>query len=138
MILLDTNVISELMKPEPSSHVVSWVSAKNPDLLFTSAITQAEILYGIALLSNGKRKSALIKSALAMFEEDFKGRVLSFDSEASIAYAQITSSRRKSGKPISQYDAQISAIAKSRGLQVATRNTQDFEECGVDLINPWE
>tara|TARA_R110002124_G_scaffold286675_2_gene468239 strand:- start:22519 stop:22935 length:417 start_codon:yes stop_codon:yes gene_type:complete len=138
VILLDTNVISELMKPKPTVRVVDWVSEQNPGSLFISTITQAEILYGIALLSSWKRKSSLTKSALIMFKEDFEGRILSFDIEASIAYADIASSRRKSGKPISQYDAQISAIAKSRGLKIATRNTRDFENCGIVLINPWD
>ena len=126
------------MKPEPSSKVVDWISDRNRDSMFTSTITQAEILYGIALLPKGKRKSTLTKNVMAMFREDFKGRVLPFDVEASIMYAEIASSRRKAGKPISQYDAQISAIAKSRGLQIATRNVKDFENCGVLLINPWD
>ena len=112
MILLDTNVISELMKPKPTVRVVDWVSEQNPGSLFISTITQAEILYGIALLSSWKRKSSLTKSALIMFKEDFEGRILSFDIEAS--------------------------IAKSRGLKIATRNTRDFENCGIVLINPWD
>lgn len=137
MILLDTNVLSELMKPKPSKKVVSWISGQTTTSLFISTITQAEILYGLALLDVGKRKNNLQEAAMTMFSEDFNGRILPFDINAGIAYAEIASSRQLSGRPISQFDAQIAAVAKSRGGDVATRNVSDFENCGITVINPW-
>ena len=137
MILLDTNVISELMRPTPDQNVVNWVSSFPKMSLFTSAITEAEILYGVAILSKGKRKSELLDAVLQIFNTDLKGHVLPFDSNAASAYASIASIRKRIGKPISQFDAQIAAIAQSRGSAVATRNINDFHDCGIDVINPW-
>lgn len=138
MILLDTNVLSELIKPHPSNRVVSWISNQPATSLFISTITQAEILYGIAILAEGKRKQILQETAMDMFSEDFSGRILPFDVNAGIAYAEIALSRHLTGRPISQFDAQIAAIARSRGGDIATRNIKDFQECGIKLINPWE
>ena len=138
MILLDTNVLSELLKPRPEQNVVSWVSAQPPASLFTSTIAQAEILYGVALLAEGRRRSGLSSAAQAMFSQEFAGRVLFFESDAAVAYALIAAERRKSGRPISQFDAQIAAIARSRGATLATRNTRDFRDCGVEAVDPWD
>lgn len=138
MILLDTNVLSELMKPEPDPKVASWVSVKPKASLFISTVTQAEILYGLSLLSDGKRKDNLEMAARTMFAEDFRGRILPFDTHAAASYAEIASTRQLSGQPISQFDVQIAAIARSRGGSVATRNVEDFVKCGIDVMNPWE
>jgi predicted nucleic acid-binding protein len=106
--------------------------------LFTTAITQAEILYGVERLSKRKRRAALQSTVDAMFAQDFSGRVLPFDSDAARLFPRIVAARRASGHPIAQVDAQIAAIARSRGAELATRNTSDFEDCGVTLLNPWD
>ena len=137
MIIVDTNVLSELMKREPMPVVEQWLAAQPPASLFTTAITKAEVLFGIALLPAGARRDALEEAVAAMFEEDFGSRVLPFDGAAAHDYAVIASHRRQAGKPLSQFDAQIAAIARSRGAAVATRNVSDFEHCGVDVHNPW-
>lgn len=137
MIVLDTNVISELMRAEPAAAVLAWVRSKPSSSLFTTTLSQAEIFYGLAILPEGKRGDALLEAGRAMFEIDFAERVLAFDRAAAIAYAQIAAARRAGGRPISQIDAQIAAIACSRGARLATRNVKDFELCGIDVIDPW-
>ena len=137
MIVLDTNVLSELMKAEPAENVVAWVGEQPASSLFVTAINQAEILYGIALLPDGRRRSAFAAAATAMFEEDFGARILAFGSDAAEAYADIAAVRRRQGRPISQFDAQIAAIARSTGAALATRNVADFEGCDVTLVDPW-
>jgi hypothetical protein len=138
MIVLDTNVISELMKATPAERVMNWVAAQPVALLYTTSITQAEILHGIMLLPSGKRRLAIAAAADAMFTEDFGGRILAFGSEATHPYARIATARRRAGHPISHFDAQIAAIAHSAGAAVATRNVVDFEGCGVKVVNPWD
>lgn len=138
MNLLDTNVLSELMRAEPDDHVTSWISSRPVSSLFISTITQAEILYGIALLPDGTRKKGLYQVAIDMFNEDFHERILPFDGLAAIEYAEIASVRRRSGQPISQFDAQIAAIARSRGAGIVTHNDSDFVNCGIEVINPWK
>ena len=137
MIILDTNVLSEVMKPAPSVRVLNWLGREPPSGLFTTAITQAEILYGIELLPRGRRRAALESAVEAMFEEDFAGRVLPFDSDAARFFAKIAAARRVSGRPLTQFDAQIAAIARVHHAVVATRNGADFEKCGVPVLNPW-
>ncbi len=137
MILLDTNVLSELMKAAPDPTVLAFVDGVPGMALFTTAITQAEILYGIALLPEGRRRDALLVAARTALESHFRGRVLPFDGDAAEAFAAIAASRRERGRPISQADAQIAAIAKSRGAALATRNAADFDGCGVTVVNPW-
>lgn len=137
MILLDTNVVSELMKSAPEPAVLAWIDAIPAATVFVSAITRAEILYGIALVPDGKRRDRLEQAAHTAFETYFRGRVLPFDSEAADAFAQLAAGRRQAGRPISQPDAQIAAIARSRGAELATRNVPDFEGCGVEIVNPW-
>jgi predicted nucleic acid-binding protein len=137
MIVLDTNVVSELMKEAPDETVRAWVAGQPATSLYTTSITQAEILHGIALLPAGKRRNALEAAAEAMFKDDFGGRVLPFGSDAAQSYARISAQRRRGGRPISQFDAQIAAIARSAGAALATRNTTDYEGCGVRLVNPW-
>jgi predicted nucleic acid-binding protein len=138
VILLDTNVLSELMKPRPDKKVVSWLDEQSEWDLWTSAITVAEIFLGIALLDDGKKKSLLFALAQQMFDEDFKGRCLPFDDQAAAEYAMIVSERAKNGRPISVEDAQIAAISKTANLILATRNVKDFDNIdGLELINPW-
>ncbi|ACB51493.1 StbB-like plasmid stabilization protein [Crocosphaera subtropica ATCC 51142] len=138
MIILDTNVLSELMKRNGSEKVRTWASQYPIITLWTTTITQAEILYGIALLPEGKRHDDLQKAAELMFLEEFAGRVLSFDEKAAIAFAEIAFQRRRNGKPISQADAQIAAICRANKATIATRNVADFEDCGIEIINPWK
>ena len=138
MIVLDTNVLSELMKPAPAARVVKWMAAQPAPILYTTSITQAEILHGLMLLPRGRRRNALEAAATSMFEEDFGGRILGFGADAAPRYAQIASDRRRAGRPISHFDAQIAAIARLAGAALATRNLGDFEGCGLTVVNPWE
>ena len=137
MILLDTNIVSELMRAQPDAGVIKWLGSQPTASLFTTAITQAEILYGVELVPQGKRREAMLEAARAIFDEDFARRVLPFDGDASRAYAQIAAHRRLAGQPISQFDAQIAAIARSRGAVLATRNTRDFGDCNLTIVDPW-
>lgn len=137
MIVLDTNVISEMMRGTPAPEVAAWFGRAAPSALFTTALTQAEVLYGIALVSPGRRRDDLTAAADAMFTQDMAGRVLAFDADAARHFAEIAATRRQAGRPISQIDAQIAAIARSRGASLATRNVDDFTDCGIVLINPW-
>jgi toxin FitB len=137
-LLLDTNVLSELIRPRPDPSVRSWIALQRPDSLFVSAVTQAEMLLGAALLPAGKRRAALEVALRSMFDEEFAHRVLPFDGAASPLYAQIVTARQRAGRPMSQFDAQIAAIASSRSLRLATRNVRDFEGCGVRLADPWK
>ncbi len=138
MILLDTNVLSELMKPAPDKQVVSWLDKQSEWNLWTSSITLAEIFLGISLLNDGKKKTMLFELAQQMFDEDFKGRCLPFDDQAAVEYAVIVAKRTKIGRPVSVEDAQIASISKTANLVLATRNIKDFDEIdGLRLINPW-
>lgn len=137
MIVLDTNVVSELMRPSPSERVVRWVRQQAPGNLYITSIAQAEILHGILLLPQGRRRSALADSADSMFEVEFGSRVLAFETSAAKLYAQIASDRQRAGRPISQFDAQIAAIARAARATLATRNSSDFEDCGINVVNPW-
>jgi len=137
MIILDTNVISELMRPKPSARVVAWVRRQPATELFTTSISEAEIFYGIELLASGKRRDALMQAAEAMFVEDFAGRIFGFESEAARSFSKIAVQRRALGRPVNHADAQIAAIAQVRSAKLATRNTADFVGCGVELVDPW-
>ena len=137
MILLDTNVISELMRREPNPAVLAWVDAQPAQMLHVSAVTRAEIELGIALLPEGRRKKGLHEAAVAMFAE-FSGRCLPFDEQAASRYAELAARRTRSGRPISVEDAQIAAVALAGGLILATRNTDDFVGItGLSLIDPF-
>lgn len=138
MIVLDTNVLSEVLRPEPELRVLAWLDEQPANSVFTTAITQGEILYGVRLLADGQRRRKLWDAANAIFDDDLAGRVLSFDSDSAGHYAQIGASRRAAGRPISQFDATIAAITRSHGATLATRNSKDFEACEIDLVNPWE
>ena len=135
--LLDTNVLSELLRANPDTAVLAWFAAQPANSLFVSAATQAEMLLGARLLAVGKRRQHLEQSLEAMFDEDFAGRLLPFDARAASEYASLSAARRKAGRPISQFDAQIAAIASSHRLALATRNVSDFEGCELTVTNPW-
>lgn len=141
MIVLDTNVISELMRIRPEPAVMAWIADQPLAGIFTTALTQAEIFYGLALLPKGRRRDDLLAAARAMFDADLAGRVLPFDAAAADAYPEITAARKQAGEPISQIDAQIdaqiAAIVRSRGARLATRNVRDFTGCGIAVIDPW-
>lgn len=137
MILLDTNVLSETMRPDPERAVLSWLDDQDATSLYVTAVTEAEIRYGLAILPPGRRReelSAAAEQALGLY---LLGRILPFDSAATRAYAEIAAARRATGRPISQADGQIAAIARAKGAALATRNTGDFEGCGLALIDPW-
>jgi predicted nucleic acid-binding protein len=137
MIILDTNILSEFMKREPSPRVVAWIGQQPGSEVFTTTITEAEIYYGIELLAKGKRRAKLLEAAEAMFEVDLAGRIFSFESDAARAFSGIAAKRRALGKPISHADAQIAAISQVRRATLATRNVADFEDCGITVVNPW-
>ena len=137
MILLDTNVLSELMRPEPAEAVLAWMRIQSAAQLYVSSISYAEILYGIDLLPEGKRRRALAEQAEGMFTDDFAGRMLSFNPAAAPAYAAIAGGRRRTGDPIQPLDAMIAAIARAHGAAIATRD-RDLDGCGVPVINPWK
>ncbi len=136
MIVVDTNVVSELMKVEPSGAVLAWVSAQQPRELRITAITVAEILFGIERLPTGRRKSAIRDAAADVFRR-FADDILSFDVAAATRYPEIVDFRDRQGLPISGYDAQIAAICRTHDAHLATRNEKDFAGTGVDVINPW-
>jgi hypothetical protein len=137
MIIVDTNVVSELLRPKPDPCVEQWLSAQDGLTIYLTAISEAELRYGLAIMGNGKRRAALVDAVDRILREDLAGRILPFDSDAALSYATIAAARRAAGRPITQADCQIAAIARARGVAVATRNTPDFEGCGIDLINPW-
>ena len=137
MIVLDTNIVSELIRPRPNPSVVDWVARQPGTSLFISAVTEAELRYGVEILPAGHRRERLAAEIESTLREDFAGRILSFDSAAARAYAVIAAARRAAGRPISQADCQIAAIARSRGVPVATRDVADFAGCGIKVVNPW-
>jgi toxin FitB len=136
MIIVDTNVLSEEMKPVPAATVLAWFRRQPVGDIFTTAVCQVEILVGLAMLPDGKRKfdlKATARSVLGLFV----GRILPFDTAAAIAYAEIVATRQRTGRPINDFDAQIAAIAQSRDMALATRNGSDFEGIGLQIIDPW-
>ena len=135
--VLDTNVVSELMLESPRTEVLGWMDDQLSRELFVTAVTEAEVRTGIAILPEGARRRGLADVADKTLGNLFDGRVLPFDSTAARFYAEIAAIRRAAGRPISQADCQIAAIARSRGMAVATRNVQDFSDTGIDVIDPW-
>lgn len=138
MTILDTNVVSEIMRPVPAPVVLRWISDQISEELHLTAITVAEVLYGIELLPRGKRQDILRAGAEQLFRVVFADRILTFDARAAREFSLVASSRRKQGRPMSEFDAQIAAIARAKNAVIATRDTGDFEGCGVRLVNPWE
>lgn len=138
MILLDTNIISEMMKPSPSEKVVYWIDQLDSARLFISTITIAEISYGVNALPNGDRRDLLEDAFSKAIMDAFKHRILSFDESAAHQYGKIMALRKERGRPLSVLDGQIAAIASVNAFVIATRNVSDFIHCGVELINPFE
>ncbi len=137
MIVLDTNVISELFRPAPDPKVVMWVSRLPGEELFTTAVTRGELLFGLYCMPDGRRKTDLQQKLTLLFEQELAGHVLAYDGEAADAHARIAAARRAQGCPTGMFDAMIAGIARSRGAKLATRNTRDFEGCGIELVDPW-
>nr|WP_024307102.1 type II toxin-antitoxin system VapC family toxin [Pseudomonas sp. P818] len=137
MILLDTNVLSELMRAKPAPQVLEWVDAQPVGDLVITSITVAEILYGIARMPDGKRKQGLLDVASVMFDEDFAGNILPFDADAAVHYAEIAAETEAKGRGVDMADAQIAAIGRLHDAVIATRNIRHFETLGVALVDPW-
>jgi toxin FitB len=137
VIVLDTNVVSELIRPEPDPNVLGWVDHYPADLVFLTAITAGELLYGIARLPEGHRKAALLAKARVLLGSHFAGRVLAFTADAAVEYALLVAARECQGRPISVPDAQIAAICRLHDMDLASRDTTDFADIGVRVHNPW-
>ena len=137
MVVLDTNVVSEIMRDEPHPVVFAWLDERPTRELFVTAVTEAEVRTGIAFLPGGRRRSRIAEAADRAFGGLFADRVLPFDSQAARVYAGIAAAGRAAGRPVSQADGQIAAIVRSRGMALATRNIRDFADVGIDLIDPW-
>ena len=137
MILLDTNVVSELMRPFPGPAVESWVASHPAASLFFSAVGEAELRFGLAIMAAGRCKDELTAEVDAMLRDDFADRILPCDSGAARGYAAIAASRRVGGRPIMKADCQIAGITRSRGMTLGTRNLRDFEDTGIDILDPW-
>lgn len=138
MILLDTNVVSELMRPLPNAVVLRWLDAQTPDELATTTLTVAEIGAGLAVMPAGARQTDLRGRAAQLLTQGFGDRVFGFDMAAAAVYSSLFALRRNIGRPASGFDLLIAAIAHARGMAVATRNVADFDGCGLRLINPWD
>ena len=137
MIVLDTNMLSELMRARPAQAVVDWIAAQDAESLFATSITEAELRYGLAILPAGRRRDALAREIDGVFGEDFLNRVLLFDSIAAEHFATISARRRALGRPIAMADAMIAAIAAAHGFAVATRDATGFAETGVVVVDPF-
>ena len=136
-VLLDTNVVSELIRKSPDPAVEAWVGGRPLEGLFFSAVGEAELRYGAAILPTGRRRETLVSEIETMLRDAFENRVLPFDSDAARAYADIAVVRRSAGRPVAPADCQIAAIAQSRKMAVATRNVRDFENMGIHVVDPW-
>ena len=137
-VLLDTNVVSELIRKSPDPSVEAWVAVHPLEDLFFSAVGEAELRYGAAILPTGRRRETLVSDIERMLRDAFDNRVLPFDSEAARAYADIAAARRSAGRPVTPADSQIAAIARSRDMAVATRNVRDFEDVDIEVVDPWK
>lgn len=136
MIVLDTNVVSEIFRPAPSPRVLQWLAAQHRPDLYVTAVTMAELLYGVERLPEGKRRESLMSAAEAFFQ-DFEARILPFDQRCARDFSKLVAAREAICRPILQPDGMIAAIARARHASLATRNMRDFEHCGVKLIDPW-
>ena len=136
--ILDTNVVSEIMRPVPDPRVIAWFREKAGQQLYLTAITEAELLYGVGLMPPGKRRIEYTETIKRILSMELRTPVLPFESADASFFAMVAVWRRQAGRPVAELDAQIAAIALRRGLPIATRNVRDFEGCGVTLINPWE
>ena len=138
MFILDTNVVSELMRPRPDPVIESWFAEHATSSLFLTAVSEAELRFGLAVMPIGKRREGLASALKRVLETGFANRILPFDSSAARAYAKIAAARRRVGRPIPVADCQIAAIARSRDMAVATRNVRDFEDAGIEISDPWK
>jgi len=137
MILLDTNIVSEVMKPVPARTVLEWLDACDAETLYLSTITIAEIGFGLRVLPEGKRRQSLEDRFDLFVTKGFDQRVLTFDEKAAQLYGELMARRRRLGRPMSALDGQIAAIARAHGAVLATANVRDFEECGVEILDPF-
>ncbi|PHQ95774.1 MAG: VapC toxin family PIN domain ribonuclease [Marinosulfonomonas sp.] len=138
MIILDTNVISEPLKPNPDPKVIDWLDDQDPSRLFVTAITQVEMEYGLWSLPNGRKRASLHNAITELFEVDFRGRILPFDTMAALMFGGHIATVRQSGKAVSDMDGMIAAIAISNDrCPIATRDASPFEAMKVEVINPW-
>ena len=137
MFVIDTNVASELMRPEPTSAVAAWIDERDAEDMYLTAVSEAELLYGVAIMPTGKRRKALEAAMTRWLDLGFRERILPFDSAAARDYAEIAAESRHAGRPIGEADYQIAAISRSRGAVLVTRNVRDFEGTGVNVIDPW-
>ena len=137
MFLLDTNVVSELLRPSPDAGVETWVGDLQATDLYFSAIGEAELRYGVAMLPTGRRQAALLSAIDAILREDFVNRILPFDSHAAREFAYIAAARRSAGRTVAPSDCQIAAIARSRDMTVVTRNVRHFAHMDIEVVNPW-
>jgi toxin FitB len=136
VIIVDTNVVSELMRPSPDTRVRDWVNARAPGELYTTAVTVAEMRCGLKRLPDGRRKESLLATATEVFAA-FSEFIQPFDADAAVWYATIVAGRDRLGLPMDGFDAQIAAICRTRGAALATRNAKDFWKTGIDVIDPW-
>ena len=137
MFAIDTNVASELMRPEPTPAVAAWIAERDAQEMYLTAVSEAELRYGVAIMPVGKRRSAMEAAMTRWLDEGFGERILPFDSAAARAYAEIAADRRQAGRPIGEADCQIAAICRSRSAVLVTRNLRDFQSTGVEIIDPW-
>ena len=137
MFVLDTNVASELMRPGPAASVATWIAEHDAVELYLTAVSEAELLYGVAIMPRGRRRDALEAAMGRWLDLGLAGRILPFDSAAARAYAGIAAHRRQAGRPIGEADCQIAAITRSRDGILATRNVRDFQDTGVEVVDPW-
>ncbi len=137
MYVIDTNVVSELMRPEPASTVSAWVAKRDAQEMYLTAVTESELRYGVAILPAGRRRNALEAAMIRWLDLGFIERILPFDSAAARGYAEIAAGRRHAGRPIGEADCQIAAICRSRGAVLITRNVRDFDGTGIDVVDPW-
>ena len=137
MLVFDTNVLSELMWPAPNTAITSWVAEQTTSTLYLTAVSEAELRYGLAIMPPGRRRDGLAQGLERMLRTGFANRILPFDSSAAYTYAEIAAARRALGRPIPEADCQIAAIARSRDMAVVTRNVRDFADTGIGVIDPW-
>ncbi|MBK9169559.1 MAG: type II toxin-antitoxin system VapC family toxin [Bryobacterales bacterium] len=138
MILLDTNVLSEAVRPVPSEPVLQWLTAQSRGAVYISSVTVAELLLGVEMLAPGRRRTRLLAVIENLLAAEFQGRILPFDESAARLFPKIVAEREAMGRPISQFDAIIASVCRSRNAVLATRNVRDFEHCGIRFVNPWD
>ena len=137
MIVLDTNVVSELLRPEPDPNVRTWFDSQDDGEMFLTAVTEAELRFGVEIMPEGQRRERKMGAVESILSLGFQNRILPFDHGAAWEYAKVAAGLRAVGRPAHQYDGLIAAIARSHNAEMATRNVKHFEGCGLQVINPW-